>query len=113
MILDKSEYDASYFDGRTQVLQHRAGYSKYERWYRNQGENSLGEFYKDLTRDYINHLVSANKKVLEIGCAKGFLVEDLREQGVDAWGIDISPYAIGEAPEGVAPYVSVGDVYDL
>lgn len=112
-ILQPEEYDASYFDGRSQPLQHNAGYDKYERWYRREGENSLGEYYKDAARNYINHLAIANKKVLEIGCAKGFIVEDLREQGVDAYGIDVSAYAIGQASEAVAPYVSVGSIYDL
>ena len=32
--------------------------------------------------------------VLDAGCALGFLVEGLRNQGVDAFGIDISAYAI-------------------
>lgn len=34
------------------------------------------------------------KKVLDAGCAKGFLVEALCDKGVDAYGIDSSEYAI-------------------
>lgn len=34
--------------------------------------------------------------VLDVGCASGLLVEALRERGVDAWGIDISEYALGQ-----------------
>ena len=33
--------------------------------------------------------------VLDVGCAKGFLVEQLREKGVEAWGFDISESARG------------------
>ncbi len=33
-------------------------------------------------------------KVLDIGCAKGFLVKDLLDIGIDAYGVDISKYAI-------------------
>lgn len=33
-------------------------------------------------------------KVLDIGCAKGFLVKDLLDLGIDAYGADVSDYAI-------------------
>ena len=36
---------------------------------------------------------------LDAGCALGFLVEQLRELGVDARGFDISEFAISSAPE--------------
>jgi SAM-dependent methyltransferase len=36
------------------------------------------------------------RTVLDAGCAMGFLVEALRDRGVDAWGIDISHYAISQ-----------------
>lgn len=39
------------------------------------------------------------RTVLDAGCAFGYLVEALREQGVDAWGVDVSEYAIGQASE--------------
>ena len=50
------------------------------------------------------------KKVLEIGCAKGFVVEGLRDLGVDAYGIDVSQYAIDCAREDIKPYLKVADV---
>jgi len=34
-------------------------------------------------------------KILDVGCAKGFLVKALVMLGMDAYGIDISDYAIG------------------
>lgn len=39
--------------------------------------------------------------VLDAGCAMGFLVETLVQRGVDAYGIDISEYAISEVHESV------------
>ena len=33
-------------------------------------------------------------KVLDVGCGKGFLVKDLINLGIDAYGLDISEYAI-------------------
>lgn len=109
MILLPEEYDASYFDGAKQALRHNAGYSEYKRWYRTEGEGSTGEFWKDYAARWINHLALSGKKVLEIGCAKGFLVKDLRDAGVDAYGIDVSQYAIDNCEEGMSPFLTVAD----
>lgn len=46
-------------------------------------------------------------RVLDAGCAKGFLVEALREKGVEAYGVDISEYAIGAAHEQIRPFLRV------
>ncbi|MCC5617186.1 glycosyltransferase [Nostoc sp. CHAB 5836] len=50
------------------------------------------------------------KTVLDAGCAMGFLVESLRQQDVETWGIDISEYAIQNAHPSIQPYCSVGSV---
>ncbi len=47
------------------------------------------------------------ERALDIGCARGFQVRALREEGIDAWGIDISEYAIATAPGDVAPFIKV------
>lgn len=49
----------------------------------------------------------APRRVMDVGCAMGFLVEALRARGVDARGIDVSDYAIGQAHPDVAPYLAV------
>lgn len=51
-------------------------------------------------------------KVLDAGCAWGFLVRALRERGVEAYGVDISPYAIAQVPEEVKPYCWEGSLLD-
>jgi hypothetical protein len=48
--------------------------------------------------------------VLDAGCAMGFLVERLRGRGVDAHGIDVSEYALGQADESVKPYCALRSV---
>lgn len=48
------------------------------------------------------------RTVLDAGCAFGFLVEKLREHDAEAWGFDISPYAIGNVAPAVQPYCWVG-----
>ncbi len=52
----------------------------------------------------------APRRVLDAGCAKGFLVAALRERGVEAYGFDLSEFAVGSAPEAARPYVRVGSL---
>lgn len=54
----------------------------------------------------------APETVLDAGCAIGFLVEALRERGVDARGFDVSEYAISQVPEALKPYCVLGSVTD-
>ena len=43
------------------------------------------------------------KRVFDAGCAMGFLVESLWDRGVEAWGVDISEYAISRVRKDMAP----------
>jgi GT2 family glycosyltransferase/SAM-dependent methyltransferase len=47
------------------------------------------------------------RRVFDVGCAKGFLVEALRDRGVEAWGSDVSEYAIGEVRPDLRDFCSV------
>jgi len=51
-------------------------------------------------------------RVLDIGCAKGFLVKDLLEvcQGLEVFGSDISSYAVMNCPTEVIGRLSVQDL---
>ncbi|KKL95155.1 hypothetical protein LCGC14_1857470 [marine sediment metagenome] len=109
MVLSPNEYDISYFDGHKTTYRHNAGYTRYERFKGYNGENSLGELWKDKTKKLFDTHSLSGKKVLEIGCAKGFIVEDLRSFGVDCYGLDVSPYAVGEASNSVKPFLTVAD----
>jgi cyclopropane fatty-acyl-phospholipid synthase-like methyltransferase len=48
--------------------------------------------------DYLN--LDDNSYVLDVGCAKGFIVRALRELEIKTDGCDISDYALSFAPEG-------------
>ncbi|HEY7850911.1 MAG TPA: class I SAM-dependent methyltransferase, partial [Ktedonobacterales bacterium] len=48
--------------------------------------------------------------VLDAGCAMGFLVEALRQRGVEAYGVDISEYAIAQVADEIKPYCWVGSL---
>jgi GT2 family glycosyltransferase/2-polyprenyl-3-methyl-5-hydroxy-6-metoxy-1,4-benzoquinol methylase len=50
--------------------------------------------------------------VLDAGCAMGFLVESLRVRGIEAWGIDISAYAIQNVHEDLSAFCQVGSILD-
>lgn len=49
-------------------------------------------------------------RVLDAGCAKGFLVETLRDRGIEAYGIDISDHAIAEVHPPIQPFCRVGSI---
>jgi SAM-dependent methyltransferase len=63
--------------------------------------------------DYLG--IKRGHKVLDYGCSKGFLVKALRLLYRDAWGLDVSRYAIRNADPYVQGYCAVaGDgAYEL
>ena len=87
-------YDAFYY-------QHCCGmaYVRNEAWLREFGR---------IADHILNEIGPAT--VLDAGCAMGFLVETLRARGVEAYGIDISDYAIQQVIEEIKPYCVVGSV---
>lgn len=52
------------------------------------------------------------KTVLDAGCALGYLVAALRDLGVEAYGVDVSEYAITNVREDIKPYCAVGSLTD-
>ena len=74
------EYGQMYFDGPREY-----GYGGFHydgRW-------------KSVAKDIVAHFsLSPGDRVLDVGCAKGFLVKDLLALGIDAFGVDISSYAL-------------------
>jgi hypothetical protein len=66
------------------------------------------KFFGDIARRIVQDL--RPRTVLDAGCAMGYLVECLRQQGVEAWGVDISDYAISQVHPSVRPYCRVGSI---
>lgn len=50
--------------------------------------------------------IKPQQRVLEVGCAKGYWVRGFREYGINAYGYDISDYAISHCDESVKNYLS-------
>jgi SAM-dependent methyltransferase len=57
-----------------------------------------------------DHLIRSLRpaRVLDIGCALGFLVEAFWDRGVEAWGVDISAYAIANVRPDMRDYCRLG-----
>jgi hypothetical protein len=72
------------------------------------------ETWMSLFRGFAEHIARdiQPRTVLDAGCAMGFLVECLRLNGVEAYGVDISPYAIQNVHESIKPYCWVGSITD-
>lgn len=52
------------------------------------------------------------RTVLDVGCAMGFLVESLRDRGVEAFGMDVSEYAIARVRDDIKPHCWVASAID-
>jgi len=59
--------------------------------------------------------LDANSKILDVGCAKGFMLYDFQKAipGISVEGIDISEYAIENAKEEVKKSLKVADARQL
>ena len=84
-------------------------------------KNGYGGYYYDgrwkpVVKRIIDHYgLTPRSSVLDIGCAKGFMLRDFVEAlpGIRVAGIDISQYAIENTEKIVKPYVRVGNAVDL
>ncbi len=50
------------------------------------------------------------RTALDAGCAMGFLVEALRDRGVEAYGVDVSDYALQQVRDDIRPYCWAGSI---
>ena len=59
--------------------------------------------------------LSNGSKILDIGCAKGFLLQDLKNEceGLEVYGLDISRYAISKVHPSIKENVIVGNARSL
>jgi len=64
-------------------------------------ENFFGSIAEKIVADF------KPKTVLDAGCAWGYLVAALRDRGVEAYGIDISEFAISKVRNDIKPYCEV------
>jgi SAM-dependent methyltransferase len=85
----------------------RYGKNYFEKYYRGYKFESIRFYAYRMTKALVE--VLKPKRVLDVGCARGFHVLFFRKFGVEAYGIDISSYAINRAPRPVKKYLFVTD----
>ena len=101
VIAEAKKYGEMYWDGPREY-----GYGGYRydgRW-------------RAVARDIIDHYrLQPGMRVLDVGCGKGFLVKDLmlEQPGLEAFGLDISHYALTHAPEELAGRLHLGNAMSL
>lgn len=95
------QYGREYFDGPREV-----GYGGYRydgRWV-------------PIAEDIVRHFgLEPGDRVLDVGCAKGFLVKDLMKAcpGLEAFGVDVSRYALMNCEKEVVGRLHLGSADDL
>ena len=73
-------------------------------------------FWQPVIPTFVQHWgLTANSSLLDVGCAKGFMLYDLRMAvpGVTVAGVDISSYAVEKGMHGVRQFLSVADAKSL
>jgi len=73
-------------------------------------------FWTDTVRRFRDHYgLAPDAKVLDAGCAKGFMMYDfkLAMPELNIQGLDISPYAKENAMDGMADFIDIGNVKEL
>jgi len=86
---------------------------------RNQGYggfNYMPRFWQPVVPTFQTYWqLNSNSSLLDVGCAKGFMLHDISEliPGITVKGIDISDYAIEHAMDDIKPHVQVANATKL
>lgn len=94
-------YGGHYF-GQGRNAMDRAFMSGYERYDRDTSHANVAA--------YLLWKTFPARTVLDVGCATGFVVEALRELGLDAKGVDLSQYAVDNAAQGAKGHLQRADL---
>ena len=101
VVAESKKYGEMYFDGPRDY-----GYGGYRydgRWV-------------PVAKDIVSHFgLKSGMRVLDLGCAKGFLVKDLLSAcpGLDVFGMDISEYALMNCEPEVVGRLHLGSAHEL
>jgi ubiquinone/menaquinone biosynthesis C-methylase UbiE len=96
------KFEKDFFDG-----DRRNGYG---------GFSYNSRFWQPVVPDFQEQYnLKKGSKILDVGCAKGFMIHDFSEMipGIEVQGIDISNYAIENCMPSVKEFVQVADARDL
>jgi SAM-dependent methyltransferase len=101
--LPDDTYGGAYFgEGRSPLgRMGLSGYNRYDRFMSNADVSA-----------YLVWRFLPGRHTLDAGCALGFVVEALRDLGLDAEGVDVSYYAVDHATAGARGHVRQGSLLD-
>lgn len=99
VIKESKKFGKLYFDGPRKFGY--GGYINDGRW--KKVAKKFIKFYKLKKKD----------KVIDIGCAKGFLVYEFNKLGIDAFGVDVSKYAINKSPPKIKKKLFISSAHNL
>lgn len=85
-------YDEDYYE--------RRGWPNYE----------YSPYWASLARKILDILPFVPQNMCDVGCAKGYLVHEFRKMGIEAYGVDISDYALSRAFESTRPFLMKTDL---
>jgi SAM-dependent methyltransferase len=101
------------------ILQHSKLYNAYYYTHSSTGQGSVidrvhDEVWLGFFKSVADHIVDEinPKSVLDVGCAMGLLVAFLRKREVEAFGLDISEYAIQNIHPDAKPFCWIGSGTD-
>ena len=98
----------SYYDEEYYLKGTKSGYGGRFAPYTEKYYLSIAEYFAILFKNLFNP-----KTVMELGCARGYLTQALRELNIKAYGIDISKWAIDHASEEVKKYIELGNICNM
>ena len=101
-ILIARKFDKDFFDGDRK---HGYGGFKYD-----------PRFWQPVIPTFKNYWsLSADSSILDVGCAKGFMLLDLHKliPGIKLAGVDISNYAINNSPKEIKKFLSIANAKKL
>lgn len=97
---DFLSYGHTYFDG----TDYGVGYGGYR---------YDGRYGGSVAKIIAHYRLSAGARVLEVGCAKGFILYEFWNQGMAVAGIDLSAYAVENAIDAIRPFIVQGSCEQL
>ncbi len=80
------------------------------------GFSYQSRFWQPVIPTFQQHFgLTKDSSVLDVGCAKGFMLHDLRQliPGITVGGVDVSSYAIENSLPEVKPFLKVADARNL
>ena len=80
------------------------------------GFNYDPKYWENVVPTFKNfYKIKSNDKILDVGCAKGFMLYDFLRliPGIKISGIDISSYAINNSINKIKPFLNIGNAISL